>query len=59
MPAGTYTLSVTAKAADQKAIPTTVAGVGLVKEIDMSGPNPLLSVSGRIIGLAEILGFKS
>jgi len=59
-PEGTYRLSIVAKAADGTDITSTISGVGVVKEIDMSIPsNPILTVSGRTIGLSEILGLKN
>jgi hypothetical protein len=60
MPKGTYMLTVSAKAADQSAISSTVVGVGVVREIDMSNmANPTLSVSGRVLGMGDILGLKN
>jgi len=59
LPPGSYGLLINAKKGDGTSLSTAVTGVGLVKEIDMSGPNPILSVSGRIIGVDDILGFKS
>jgi flagellar basal-body rod modification protein FlgD len=59
LPPGTYGLLINARKADGTSLTSTVTGVGLVKEIDMSGATPVLSVSGRIIGVDEILGFKS
>jgi flagellar basal-body rod modification protein FlgD len=59
LPQGTYKLLVNAKAVDGTAIDATISGVGLVKEIDMSQADPILSVSGRLVALSEILGLKN
>ncbi len=60
LPDGAYQLSIVAKAADGTDITSTISGVGIVKEIDMSIPsNPILTVSGRMIGMNEILGLKN
>lgn len=59
LPQGTYKLVVTAKAGDGSAMDTAIAGLGVVKEIDMSKADPLLSVSGRSVALSDILGLKN
>ena len=56
---GIYKLLVNAKTADGTDIPASIAGVGLVKEIDMSTADPILSVSGRTIAMSDILGLKN
>ena len=56
---GTYTLSIVAKAADGSALTPTINGTGVVKEIDMSGAEPLLTVGARKVALSEIVGLKN
>lgn len=58
MPDGTYRLKVVAKGADGKAIGNGVWGVGLVKEVDMSGADPLVLIGKRAVKLADIVGLK-
>ncbi len=56
---GTYTLSIVAKAADGTALTPTINGTGIVKEIDMSGTSPQVTVGARKIDLSEIVGLKN
>ena len=56
---GTYTLSITAKAADGTALSPTIEGVGVVKELDMSTATPQVTVGARKIDLSEIVGMKN
>jgi len=56
---GTYTLSVVATAADGTKLTPTINGLGVVKEIDMSGAEPLLTVGARKVALSEIVGLKN
>jgi len=51
---GTYTLAVTAKAADGSAVATNVASAGVVSEIDMSSGTPKLVIGGMELGLGDI-----
>jgi flagellar basal-body rod modification protein FlgD len=59
LPAGTYSLTATATAANGNAIATGVSGLGFIKEIDMSTPEPLLSIGSRKVSLLEVIGFKN
>lgn len=59
MPAGNYRLSVVAKAADGKAVPYSVWGLGTVKEIDMSGLEPVVTIGSRKVSLGDIAGLKN
>lgn len=59
LPKGVYSLTVTARKADGTAIATPTFGVGMIKEIDMSGAQPLLLIGTRSVTLADILGFKN
>ena len=59
LPPGIYRLSVNAKGPDEGALSTSISGVGLVKEIDMSGAEPLLTIGSRTIGLTSIIGFRN
>jgi flagellar basal-body rod modification protein FlgD len=54
---GTYTLTVTAKKADGTTIDSTVGGIGLIKEIDMSGASPMLTIGNRGVSLVDVLSF--
>ena len=58
-PAGTYTLAVTAKKADGTKLTPTVNGVGVVKEVDMSGVDPKVTVGAREVSLSEVVGLKN
>ena len=58
-PAGTYTLTVTAKQQDGTAVSSSVGGIGLISEIDMSGAEPLLTIGDRSVTLADVLSFKN
>ena len=58
MPDGTYRLAVVAKDAGGKAIGNGVWGVGMVKEVDMSGADPLVLIGKRAVKLADIVGLK-
>jgi flagellar basal-body rod modification protein FlgD len=51
---GTYTLAVTAKAADGSAVTSNVSSQGVVSEIDMSSGTPKLVVNGMELGLGDI-----
>ena len=51
---GTYTLAVTAKAADGSAVTTSVASAGVVSEIDMSSGTPKLVIGNMEIGLGDV-----
>ena len=51
---GTYTLAVTAKAADGSGVTTSVASAGVVSEIDMSSGTPKLVIGNMEIGLGDI-----
>jgi flagellar basal-body rod modification protein FlgD len=55
--AGTYTLTATAKKADGTTIDTTVGGIGLIKEIDMSSASPMLTIGNRGVSLTDVLSF--
>lgn len=55
---GTYRLSVIAKTADGKAIDKGVWGIGQVKEVDMSGVEPLVLIGKRAVKLGDIVGLK-
>jgi flagellar basal-body rod modification protein FlgD len=59
LPEGSYKLAVNARKADGTAIPTAITGVGLVKEVDMSGVEPMVTIANRIVKLSEILGLKN
>ncbi len=59
MPEGTYHLSVAAKTADDKPIPATISGFGVISEIDMTGVEPILSIGSRKLKLSDITGFKN
>lgn len=56
-PAGTYTLTVTAKKSDGTSVDSTVGGVGLIKEIDMTGASPILTIGNRGVSLVDVLSF--
>lgn len=58
-PAGVYTLSVAAKTGAGTDVTTGVSGLGFIKEIDMSTPEPLLSIGTRKVSLLEVIGFKN
>ena len=58
-PNGTYTLSIVATAADGTKLTPTINGTGIVKEIDMSGTTPTLTVGGRKVTLSEIVGLTN
>ena len=57
-PEGSYRLKLVAKDADGKEIGRGVWGVGTVKEVDMSSPEPLVLVGKRAVRLADIVGLK-
>jgi flagellar basal-body rod modification protein FlgD len=54
LPEGTYTLTVTAKAADGSPVTSAVSSQGVVSEIDMSSGTPKLVVGGMELGLGDI-----
>ena len=56
---GTYTMSIVAKKADGTSLTPTVNGTGVVKEIDMSGIEPKITVGARQVSLSEIVGLKN
>ncbi len=56
---GTYTLSIVAKAADGTTLTPTINGSGVVKEVDMSGAIPAVTVGARKVTLSEIVGLKN
>jgi flagellar basal-body rod modification protein FlgD len=56
---GTYTLSISAKAADGTALTPTIEGVGVVKELDMSTATPQVTVGSRKVDLTDIVGLKN
>jgi len=58
-PDGAYTLTVTAKTADGTAITSSVGGVGVISEIDMTGSEPVLTIGKRAVRLADVLSFKN
>jgi flagellar basal-body rod modification protein FlgD len=58
-PAGTYTLTVTAKKSDGSTISSSVGGIGLITEIDMSGAEALLTIGDRSVTLADVLSFRN
>jgi flagellar basal-body rod modification protein FlgD len=51
---GTYTLTVTAKAADGSPVTSAISSQGVVSEIDMSSGTPRLVVGGMELGLGDI-----
>src|SRR5262245_32035737 len=54
VPAGAYTMTAIVKGPDDKEIAgTKIYGIGLIKEIDMSGAEPLLTIGDRRIGLTK------
>jgi len=53
---GTYTLKVTATAADGSAVTTSVASAGTVSEIDMTSGTPELTIGNMQVGLSDIAG---
>jgi hypothetical protein len=59
MPDGQYSLAITARGADGAAVPATISGLGLVKEIDMSGVEPLVQVGTRQLKLTDIRGLQN
>lgn len=54
LPDGTYTLTVTARAADGTAIPASVSSRGRVDEIELSGTEPILRIGPMAVGLYEV-----
>jgi flagellar basal-body rod modification protein FlgD len=56
---GTYTMSIVAKASDGTTLTPTINGTGIVKEIDMSGTEPKITVGARAVSLSEIVGLKN
>jgi flagellar basal-body rod modification protein FlgD len=56
---GTYTMSIVAKKADGTALTPSINGTGVVKEIDMSGIEPKITVGARQVSLSEIVGLKN
>jgi len=59
LPDGLYRISVNAKDTNGETVKTSTSGVGLVKEIDMSGSEPLLTIGARLVGLTSVIGFKN
>jgi flagellar basal-body rod modification protein FlgD len=58
-PPGTYTLTVTAKKLDGSTVSSSVGGIGLISEIDMSSAEPLLTIGDRSVTLADVLSFRN
>lgn len=56
---GTYTMSIVAKDASGKTLTPTINGVGVVKEINMSGTDPQVTVGARSVSLSDIVGLKN
>jgi flagellar basal-body rod modification protein FlgD len=50
---GTYTLKITAQAADGTAIPTTVASQGVVSEVNLTGAEPMLMIGPLGVPLSK------
>ncbi len=59
LPDGPYGLTVVARLADGTNVPASISGAGLVREIDMSGIEPLVTIGSRILKLSEIIGLKN
>jgi len=59
LPEGTYKLLINATAADQSAIASQISGMGLVKEVDMSGSEPMVTIANRAVKLSEILALQN
>lgn len=56
---GTYTLKVTATAANGSAVTTSVASAGTVSEIDMTNGTPELTIGNMQVGLSDIAGVSN
>jgi len=59
LPEGAYRLTVVAKRADQSEIEAAVTGIGLVREVDMSGAEPVVTIGKRKVNLTEVVGLKN
>ncbi len=59
LPDGPYGLTVVARLADGTNVPASISGAGLVREIDMSGIEPLVTIGSRKLNLSEIIGLKN
>lgn len=59
MPEGSYKLAVVASTADGMPLTSTITGIGMVKEVDMSGAEPMVTIANRVVKLSEILGLKN
>ena len=53
LPDGTYTLSVAAQTTDGTAVNTQVASQGVVDEVDLSGPEPMLKIGTLSVPLSK------
>ncbi|MEJ0041209.1 MAG: flagellar hook capping FlgD N-terminal domain-containing protein [Rhizomicrobium sp.] len=56
---GTYKLSVAATAADGSTVTSTVTSTGIVGEVDMTGPSPVLMVGPMPVQLTDVAGVQS
>ena len=59
LPDGTYTLHVTAKAADGSAVQSVVSSNGIVTEVDMTGGTPVLMIGPMPISLTDVAGVRA
>jgi len=59
LPEGAYRLTAVAKTPDQSDIDVGLSGMGVVREIDMSGADPVATVGKRKVSLTEIVGLKN
>lgn len=59
LPDGTYTLQVTAKAADGSAVQSVVSSKGIVTEVDMTSGTPVLMIGPMPISLTDVAGVSS
>ena len=58
-PSGTYTISVRAENGNGGTVPVTTAAFGIVEAVDLSGSEPVLTVSGREVRLDEITAIRA
>jgi flagellar basal-body rod modification protein FlgD len=54
LPDGTYTIAIDAKGADQQPIDVTTSARGRVTAVDLSGPEPVLTVGNARVKLSEV-----
>lgn len=54
LPEGTYTIAIDAKGTDQQPIDVTTAARGRVTAVDLSGPEPILTVGNARVKLSEV-----